>query len=64
MSSQKSPRPEPLLKPDDFVITPSGSVAAVIGIYPEVDEVLVQWSSGDRARFKLGLVRLVPPKEA
>jgi hypothetical protein len=42
------------------VQTPSGSVADVVAVYDEVDEALVQWTSGDRARFKLSLLRLRP----
>lgn len=32
--------------------TPSGAVALVVEVYPDVDEVLVQWANGDRARFR------------
>jgi hypothetical protein len=44
----------------DGVRTPSGAVAEVIAIYPSEDEALVQWTTGDRARFKLGLLRALP----
>lgn len=40
--------------------TPSGSVAEVIQLYPDVDEALVQWTSGDRARFRIGVLRKWP----
>jgi hypothetical protein len=54
-SSQSTPR----LKPEDLVLTPSGRVAEVVNVYPDVDEALVQWTSGDRARFKLGQLRKI-----
>jgi hypothetical protein len=41
------------------VRTPSGSVAEVLAYYSDVDEVLVQWTSGDRARFKTSQLRKV-----
>lgn len=46
---------------EDQVRTPTGAVATVMAVYPDVDEVLVQWSSGDRARFKAGHLQLYPP---
>ena len=38
----------------DQVWTPTGAVATVLAIYPDVGEALVQWSNGDRARFRTG----------
>lgn len=46
-----------------MVKTPSGRQAEVVAIYPEVREVLVQWSTGERARFKFACVHRVE-KEA
>jgi hypothetical protein len=51
-----------LLEPGDEVVTPSGAIAGVVAVYPDVGEVLVQWTSGDRARFKLTHLRK-PPSE-
>jgi hypothetical protein len=45
------------------VRTPSGAVAQLLKIYADVDEGLVQWSNGDRARFKLNLLQAVPPRD-
>lgn len=53
------PQP-PEFGPGDQVRTPSGAVADVVAIYPSVGEALVQWSSGDRARFLLGVLRKWP----
>jgi hypothetical protein len=55
---------QPPLKPGDAVRTPSGSVAELVAVYPEINEGLVQWTSGDRARFKLGLLQhAIAPSE-
>jgi preprotein translocase subunit YajC len=63
-NSRTPPPPKPSqFAPGDEVITPSGRVADVVNVYPETEEVLVQWFDGDRARFKFGLLRRVPAKE-
>lgn len=49
-------------KPGDQVRTPSGAQAEVVVAYPEIGEVLVQWTTGDRARFRL--VNLRPAQTA
>jgi hypothetical protein len=54
MTKHASPPP---VEPGDQVQTPSGMVAEVIVVYPDVGEALVQWSSGDRARFRFTLLR-------
>lgn len=56
-SSNAAPRWRPRLGND--VITPSDAIARVIAIYDDVDEALVEWENGDRARFKLGLLRKI-----
>lgn len=43
--------------------TPSGAVAEVVNVYRDTGEALVEWTSGDRARFKLGLLRRVGPEQ-
>jgi hypothetical protein len=52
----------PQLEEGMNVRTPSGAVAELLKIYADVDEGLVQWSNGDRARFKLNLLQAVPPR--
>jgi hypothetical protein len=52
----------PALEVGKMVQTPSGSQAELVAIYADVNEGLVQWTTGDRARFKLGLLRAVPEK--
>lgn len=42
------------------VRTPSGAFAEVIATFPEEGEALVQWSSGDRARFRFAHLRPLP----
>lgn len=42
------------------VRTPSGAFAEVIATFPEEGEALVQWSSGDRARFRYAHLRPLP----
>lgn len=42
------------------VRTPSGAFAEVIATFPEEGEALVEWSSGDRARFRFGHLRPLP----
>jgi preprotein translocase subunit YajC len=58
----KSSNATPPLAPGDSVITPSGSRADVVNVYAD-GEALVQWTSGDRARFKVGLLKRVPDIE-
>jgi hypothetical protein len=54
----------PPLSPGDAVRTPSGSIAEVIAHNADVDEALVQWSSGDRARFRISHLRRMRRPEA
>lgn len=60
MSSRRYESSAVQFAPNDTVITPSGRLAQVIDIYPDVDEVLVQWPNGDRARFRSKLLRKAP----
>ena len=48
--------------PGDMVVTPSGAHAEVLAAYPGAGEALVQWSSGDRARLRFGLLRAAPAR--
>jgi hypothetical protein len=61
-SSMPAETSRPQFEVGQQVQTPSGSVAELIAIYPLVNEGLVQWSTGDRTRFKLGLLRRVPDR--
>ena len=47
------------LGPGDVVRTPSGAHAEVLASYPAVGEALVQWTSGDRARFRFAHLQLI-----
>ena len=49
-----------LLAVDDRVVTPSGSEAVVAFIHPEVAEATVQWPDGERARFRIIVLRRRP----
>jgi hypothetical protein len=66
MSSQNSESTErpsserPQFEPGQMVKTPSGSHAELVAIYQDVGEALVQWSNGERGRFRLGVLRPVP----
>lgn len=49
-----------VLKPGADVVTPSGAIAEVLVVYPDLGEALVQWTSGDRARFRFSHLRRPP----
>jgi len=53
-------KPSQAFEVGQMVQTPAGSFAELVAIYEDVGEALVQWSSGDRARFRLSQLRAVP----
>lgn len=62
ISQSKTPSPELRLEPiavGDMVRTPTSGAAEVIAVYLDAEhpEALVQWTSGDRARFRLSLLK-------
>lgn len=47
-------------EPGDQAKTPSGAIAEVVAVYPNEGEALVQWTNGDRARFRFGYLKKWP----
>jgi hypothetical protein len=60
----QSDQTSPPLEEGMNVHTPSGAIAELLKIYHDVEEGLVQWANGDRARFKLKFLRPIPKPEA
>jgi preprotein translocase subunit YajC len=64
MSSEgsRSPKPAPQpLAPGDTVVTPSGQLAQVLEVFAEDGEATIEWlRGGERARFRMTLLRRVP----
>lgn len=57
--TQSQEQKRSLLKPDDMVKTPTGRTALILELHPKEQEATIQWLDGDRARFKLKLLRVV-----
>jgi hypothetical protein len=54
-----SPAPSRSPEPNDLVRTPSGSRARVLEVYADLAEALVEWETGERARFRLSLLTTI-----
>lgn len=59
MTKTPTPTPPPF-EPGQLVITPMGSTAELLTVNAELGEGLVQWTSGDRACFRLELLKPAP----
>jgi hypothetical protein len=44
-------------------MTPSGARASVIEVFPDVGEASIEWMDGERARFRVTLLRRLPRGE-
>jgi hypothetical protein len=58
--TEPAPATPPRFEPGAFVRTPSGAIAQIVAIYPHLGEVLVRWKNLEEARFRSGLLKLLP----